>query len=110
MDAVDIDPAAVEATRANAVTNLNEAALRLFNAGLPDKAKGTYQTVLANILATPLQVLAPLLCSHVSLGGHIVLAGILERQADVLKAAYQPYCQLGIADREEGWILMTASF
>ena len=110
VDAVDIDPAAVEATRANAVTNLDEAALRLFNAGLPDNAKGTYQTVLANILATPLQVLAPLLCSHVSLGGHIVLAGILERQADVLKAAYQPFCQLDIADREEGWILMTASF
>jgi len=44
--------------------------------------------VLANILATPLKVLAPLLCAHVRSGGHLVLAGILARQADELKAAY----------------------
>ena len=74
--------------------------------GLPDKAMGKYQTVLANILATPLKVLAPLLCSHVDAGGH--LAGILERQADELKAAYLPYCQLEVSDAEDGWILMTA--
>ena len=65
--------------------------------------------VLANILATPLKVLAPLLCSHVAPGGHLVLAGILERQADELMAAYAPYCSLAVADREDGWILMTAT-
>ncbi len=47
--------------------------------------------MLANILAPPLKVLAPLLCGHVGQGGHLVLAGILERQADELKAAYAPY-------------------
>ena len=78
------------------------------NAGLPERAQGGYQTVLANILATPLKVLAPLLCAHVAPGGHLVLAGILERQADELKAAYSPYCQLEVADAEDGWILMTA--
>jgi ribosomal protein L11 methyltransferase len=76
-------------------------------AGLPDKAQGVYQTVLANILATPLKVLAPLLCSHVDAGGSLVLAGILERQADELKAAYAPWIQLEVADAEDGWILMT---
>jgi ribosomal protein L11 methyltransferase len=64
--------------------------------------------VLANILATPLKVLAPLLCGHVAPGGHLVLAGILERQADELKAAYAPYAPLQVADSEDGWILMTA--
>jgi len=103
IDAVDIDEAAVESTRANA-----EANHVTLNAGLPDKAEGTYQTVLANILATPLKVLAPLLCARVAPGGALVLAGILERQADELKAAYAPYCQLQVADQEDGWILMTA--
>jgi ribosomal protein L11 methyltransferase len=64
--------------------------------------------VLANILATPLKVLAPLLWSHVAPGGHLVLAGILERQAQELQEAYAPYCALTVTDSEEGWILMTA--
>ncbi|MBC7611102.1 MAG: 50S ribosomal protein L11 methyltransferase, partial [Polaromonas sp.] len=69
-----------------------------------------YQTVLANILATPLKVLAPLLCAHVEPGGNLVLAGILDRQADELKAAYAPWCALEVTDQEDGWILMTAKF
>jgi ribosomal protein L11 methyltransferase len=77
-------------------------------AALPDKAQGQYQTVLANILATPLKVLAPLLCSYVAPGGHLVLAGILERQAEELQAAYAPWVSLEVADTQEGWILMTA--
>jgi ribosomal protein L11 methyltransferase len=64
--------------------------------------------VLANILAMPLKVLAPLLCSHVRAGGSLVLAGILERQAGELAAAYAPYAQLAVADSEDGWVLMTA--
>jgi ribosomal protein L11 methyltransferase len=64
---------------------------------------------LANILATPLKVLAPLLCAHVAPKGSLVLAGILERQADELKAAYAPWIALEVADSEEGWILMTAT-
>jgi len=103
IDAVDIDEAAVQSTLANAEANHVQ-----LKAGLPDRARGQYQSVLANILATPLKVLAPLLCGHVAPGGHLVLAGILERQADELKAAYAPYAQLQVADSEDGWILMTA--
>jgi len=103
IDAVDIDEAAVESTLLNAAAN----AVTL-NAGLPDKATGAYQTVLANILASPLKVLAPLLVSHVAAGGSLVLAGILERQTDELKTAYAPWCRLEVSDTEDGWILMTA--
>ena len=46
--------------------------------------------------------------AHVEPGGHLILAGILERQADELKAAYAPWLQLAVSDSEDGWILMTA--
>ena len=104
IDAVDIDEAAVTSTVLNAEANgVN------LTAGLPDKVQGQYQTVLANILATPLKVLAPLLCSYVASGGALVLAGILERQAEELKTAYAPWIQLSVTDIEDGWILMTAT-
>jgi ribosomal protein L11 methyltransferase len=103
VDAVDIDEAAVHATQANALAN--DAVL---HAGLPDRAQGRYQTVLANILASPLKVLAPLLCAHVAPGGALVLAGILERQTGELKQAYAPYAALEVSDTEDGWVLMTA--
>ena len=103
IDAVDIDGAAITATRANAQAN----GVTL-NAGLPDAAQGAYPLVLANILATPLKLLAPLLAGHVAPGGHLVLAGILERQADELIAAYAPWLALTVSDAEDGWILMTA--
>lgn len=104
VDAVDIDEAAVQATEDNA--RANGVQLR---AGLPDAASGAYQVVLANILATPLKMLAPLLSAHVAPGGALVLAGILARQADELKAAYAPYLALQVSDEEDGWILMTAT-
>lgn len=103
IDAVDIDPAAIESTRANAAAN--GVALR---AGTPDAASGRYPLVYANILATPLKLLAPLLCRHVDDGGDLVLAGILARQADELVAAYAPWLALQVADTDDGWILMTA--
>ena len=101
--AVDIDPAAVESTRLNA--QANHVALQ---AGLPDLAKGGFDLVLANILATPLKVLAPLLCAHVAPGGHLVLAGILSRQTDELREAFAPWVELAVSDQEDGWALMTA--
>ena len=103
IDAVDIDEAAVTSSRLNAQAN----AVQL-RAGLPELAQGEYHTVLANILATPLKVLAPLLCAHVAPGGALVLAGILERQAEELTQAYSPWVALEVADALDGWILMTA--
>lgn len=105
VDAVDIDPAAVEATRLNATNN----AVQL-HAGLPDMVDPpahAYQTVLANILATPLKVLAPLLCGHLAPAGQLVLAGILERQTEELQQAYAPWIALTVADAQDGWVLLT---
>jgi ribosomal protein L11 methyltransferase len=101
VDAVDIDPAAVEATEANA--RANGVALR---AGLPDSVAGPYALVVANILAAPLKLLAPLLAALVDKGGALVLSGILARQADELVAAYAASIELVVADEDDGWILM----
>lgn len=101
VDAVDIDDDAVAATVANARSN----AVTL-TASTPVLAVGRYALVLANILAKPLTLLAPLLSAHVCAGGHLVLAGILERQVDELRAAYAPWLALEVHDRDEGWALM----
>ena len=103
--AVDIDPAAVQSARDNA--QANGVTLEV---GLPDRAgaaAGRFPVVLANILATPLKLLAPLLTAHLAPGGRLVLAGILERQAAELQAAYAPGLMLDVSDQEDGWILMT---
>lgn len=82
----------------------------VLHAGLPERAgapAGRYAVVLANILASPLKLLAPLLAAHLAPGGRLVLAGILERQAEELRAAYAPVLAIEVADREDGWVLMT---
>jgi ribosomal protein L11 methyltransferase len=103
VDAVDIDPEALVATQNNALANHC-----VIQSGLPDQCMGPYDVVLANILASPLKVLAPLLCEQVQAKGHLVLAGILSRQAEELQQAYQPYLNLRVHDEQEGWILMTS--
>ncbi len=108
IDAVDIDPAAVQATQDNAARNLVGLPAQL-RTGLPDmlgQQRG-YHVVLANILATPLKLLAPLLIAHVAPGGWLVLAGILARQADDISAVYLAHgLTLHVADSEDGWALM----
>ena len=90
IDAVDIDPAAIEATRANAIAN--DVALR---AGGADCIDGRYALIVANILATPLKLLAPLLSSRLDSGGELVLSGILSAQADELRESYAPWLRSG---------------
>ena len=102
VDAVDIDADALRASTANAVAN--DVSLRV---GAPNAAQGRYALVLANILATPLKLLAPLLCAHLEDDGELVLAGILVRQAEEIAAAYRPWLTLSVSDNEDGWVLMT---
>jgi len=101
VDAVDIDHDAVTAAQANALANQVQ-----LNLGMPDIAVGVYPLVVANILAAPLKVLAPLLCSHVANGGTLLLAGLLERQTEEIQEAYKPHLKLEVADTQEGWVLM----
>jgi ribosomal protein L11 methyltransferase len=101
VEAVDVDPAAVETTRANALAN--GVAVR---AGTPAIVAGRYALVVANILAAPLELLAPALAALVDDGGDLVLSGILDRQTDALRAAYAPWLALDAVAHDEGWVLL----
>jgi ribosomal protein L11 methyltransferase len=99
VDAVDLDAEAVATTRANAHANAVEV-----RAALPDALPAAdYDVVVANILAQPLIVLAPLLAQRAK---RLALSGILDSQAQELALAYRPKFELAIADRDDGWVLL----
>lgn len=100
--AVDIDPQAVQSTVDNAEVNQ----VRL-QAMLPDALPaGEFQIVVANILSNPLKVLAPMLAGRVAPGGHLVLSGVLERQADEVAAAYAPWLTMSVWRERDGWVCL----
>jgi ribosomal protein L11 methyltransferase len=103
VDAVDIDPVAVDVARDNARANAVEVRCSLASA----LAAGHYQVVVANILARPLIELAPVLRRHVAPRGRIALSGVLEAQAGEVAAAYRPSFDIGRSAGEEGWALIT---
>lgn len=102
VDAADLDPDALAAAGANARANHVEVGV-FAPEQLPP---GAYDVVLANILAQPLIVLAPLLAARTRAGGRIALSGILEAQAEELAAAYAAHFDTRVAGREEGWSLV----
>jgi len=100
--AVDIDPQALATTTANASDN----GVILRVAAPESLPPGTFDLVVANILAGPLIALAPLLAARTREGGRIVLSGILESQAAEVAAAYAQDFDAGVIAAEEGWALV----
>jgi ribosomal protein L11 methyltransferase len=104
--AVDHDPQALEATRANAIKNQVDARLQT---ALPDALPATRADILvANILAEPLMSLAPTLAELLRSGGRFALSGILAEQQEAVAACYRPYAELQPERRREEWILIPA--
>jgi ribosomal protein L11 methyltransferase len=101
--AVDIDPLALEAARYNALQN--RVPLEVIDAqqALPGDARIT----VANILANPLRMLAPVIASHTRAGGEIALSGILEQQAGDVIEAYRAWADLAVSEEDSGWVLVT---
>jgi ribosomal protein L11 methyltransferase len=107
--AVDNDPQALTATQDNAERNGIDAESLLIAAhDAPEPAtwKGQADVVLANILAGPLEQLAPTLCDFIAPGGHLILAGLLDTQAQQLIAAYAPRLALEVIDQQEEWVCL----
>ncbi len=103
--AVDIDPLALEAARYNA--RRNAVALEVADAHHALNADATI--ALANILANPLRMLAPIIASHTRIAGRIALAGILAEQAREVAQAYAPWARLEIVARDDPWVLLAGS-
>jgi len=102
--AVDIDPQALLATRENAVRNGLQSRLTVLPASALDG--GERDVVLANILAGPLVDLAPTLARHARPGGRIVLAGMLDDQAEGVADAYRPWFHMRMFAKRDGWTVL----
>lgn len=102
--ASDIDAVAVDVARANAAANGLAERIRCVEAAgfaHPElRARAPYDLVFANILKGPLVELAPDMGAHVAPGGHAILSGILNPQADDVIAAYQAQ-GFAVARRDE---------
>ncbi|MGH6628605.1 MAG: 50S ribosomal protein L11 methyltransferase, partial [Burkholderiales bacterium] len=70
---------------------------------------GTYDVILANILAGPLVELAPRLGRSLSTGGQIILSGVLAEQVDQVATAYRDYCGEMLFQEREGWVRLCGS-
>jgi len=100
--AVDIDPQALETTNENA--RINGVSLRVALPG--ELPAGTYDMILANILAGPLIALEAQIAAYTRTGGRVVLSGILQSQAAEVAAAYARDFETSVGAAEEGWALV----
>ena len=99
---VDVDPLALEAARYN--SQRNAVALEVRDA--QRSLAGAFRITVANILANPLRMLAPVIASHTLPQGLIALSGILEDQAGPVAEAYAPWASLAVAANDGPWVLL----
>lgn len=104
---VDIDPQAIESARYNSERNRCEIDYYLPEEFSNSAKPQTFDIVVANILSSPLKLMAPMLCSRVVSGGRLVLSGILERQAEEVATAYAPFIQMSVWAQHEGWVALS---
>jgi ribosomal protein L11 methyltransferase len=108
--ATDIDPAAIDVTRINAIDNHIEGLeLIVADGALSDAitARAPYDLVIANILAGPLVSMAPELAAIADARATIVLAGLLETQREAVVAAFVDCgCALEEVDRRGDWTIL----
>jgi len=106
--ALDVDPIAVEATIANARRNRLAGRIDTRQCSLPSGA-GPFDLVLANLIASLLVQLAPLLAGELGAGGRLLASGIfLDREAAVVEAFSAAGLEC-VARREEGdWVALEA--
>ena len=107
---VDIDPQAIESANDNAARNQCDIDFYLPNdfavSAKAQHATGRFDIVVANILSSPLKVMAPMLAGRVGPNGALILSGVLARQAEEVAAAYAPYIKLGVWAEQDGWVAL----
>ena len=103
VQALDHDPQARRATHDNAVNNGVSERLRL--SGAEQLRAESADVLLANILAGTLIELAPLLGSLVTVGGRLLLSGVLSAQAESVMAAY-PEFEFAPPLQRDDWVCL----
>ncbi len=107
---VDIDPQAIESARDNATRNNCAIDYYLPNdfavSSKAQHASGRFDIVVANILSSPLKLMAPMLAGRVAPGGALILSGVLARQAEEVAQAYAPFIKLGVWAELDGWVAL----
>ena len=102
VQAIDNDPQALIATRANAERNGVSSQINVFS---PETfTPGEADFVVANILAGPLIELAPRIATLVKPGGRMALSGILAEQAQIVRQAYEPWIDFDPTEQKEDWV------
>jgi ribosomal protein L11 methyltransferase len=107
---VDIDPQAIESARFNAERNRCNIEFSLPKEfGIAHPATEKFDVVVANILSSPLKLMAPMLSGRVAPGGSLILSGVLSRQAEEVAAAYAPFITLTVWAEHEGWVALSGN-
>ena len=104
---VDIDPQAIESAKLNA--ERNGCAIDFYvpdDFGASERKDSRFDIVVANILSSPLKLMAPMLSGRVAEGGSLILSGVLARQAEEVAAAYAPFIKLGVWAEHDGWVAL----
>lgn len=104
---IDIDPQAIESAQYN--SERNHCQIDYYLPGqFPDStAKSLFDIVVANILSSPLKLMAPMLAGRVAPGGALVLSGILVQQAEEVAAAYAPFIKMTVWAERDGWVALS---
>lgn len=106
-DALDTDPQAVEATRANAERNGVADQLNVTHGTLPERPAALYPLVVANLVAAVLVELAPRLAAHLLPGGALLAAGIIAPRGDEVGGAFGRAGLATMARRDDGeWVTL----
>lgn len=105
VDGVDIDAQALLAARNNAIQNQVQVTFH----DAADSILQPAQIVVANILARPLVVLAPLLARLTAPHGRFALAGMFGDQAEEVVAAYRPWFDFAAPGNEGYWVLLSGT-
>lgn len=103
---IDIDPQAIESARYNSARNHCEIDYYLPEQFADSTHTPLFDIVVANILSSPLKLMAPMLAGRIAPGGALVLSGILVRQADEVATAYAPFIGLTVWAERDGWVAL----
>jgi ribosomal protein L11 methyltransferase len=109
VDAVDIEPVAVRATRDNAERNgvASIVHVEAGSVGIEQPFQGEYDLVVANIIARILIDLAPALARSVVAGGTLVLGGIIDVKEQSVREAFRATgLTLSRRDQQEDWVAL----